>query len=222
MRRTGLACRVEFFRRSRSRDNRRTECFPELHGRDADATSSTGDEQRLAGCEGGAIDECVDRRAVRERQRGCNIERHRIGYSEDRSVMYGDVFGKSTDLADGHHAIANREIDDALADFNDGTGDFGPRAKWKMRLILIGALHDQHVGEIDSRTSDFNLYGCRASRGTDHLFDGEVCRRPPGTTDDGFHHACMRVVTRAPLCPHSRPRGPHRGHIQRSFRRSRG
>ena len=154
-------------------DHARAQDFPDLDRGQADAAGRPEDEQRLAGCERGAVDERVLRRAVGEPERGGCREIHR-GRNGKEAARFGCHFFREGAVArDRHHAIARLERRHAVADRLDDARQLAPRRKGQRRLHLILVLDDQDVGEVDTRRLHCNHHFARTRHRRRHVLDDQ-------------------------------------------------
>ena len=108
--------------------------------------------------------------------------------------MNHGFLGEPARRAERHHAIPRSEIRYALADFHHDARYLGARAKRELRLHLIFALHDQHVGKVETGGSNADAYARRTEYRRVDLFETQVLRRPERAAYERFHPTSISLL----------------------------
>ena len=93
----------------------------------------------------------MQRGAVGDDDAGGAVEIEIVGNFHDRGRRQRDLFARAVVAAGGHHAVADFQIGDTLAEAFDHARDFGGRRERERRLDLVLALNHQDVEEIQRR-----------------------------------------------------------------------
>ena len=88
-----------------------------------------------------------------------------------------------------HDAVAGLERADTSADAFDDAGELAARGKWKRRLGLVFAGHDQRVEKIQADRRHFGHDLARPGDGIGDVPEDEVVGRSEALAEHGFHGA---------------------------------
>jgi hypothetical protein len=210
---------ASFFLGTRRGDHLCAHHLAEFHGRGSNAAGGAEYQQRLALFELRALFERVVGGEIRHRDARGLREIQSLGHRHDGVLIDGNLFAEAAMAGHGDHLVADLVAIDALADGDHLAGALAAGYKGHLRLELVLALDDQHVGEVQARgpdaDDDLALLGLRR-RPVVHQF--KLVRQSVFLAQQCAHGVLLGLLIR--VTSPQRPTGP-RTAPQRPCRRPR-
>jgi hypothetical protein len=177
----------EMVRAAGGRDHAGAERAPAFDRGEADPARGAVHHERLAGAKTRGPRQRAVGGAVGDREPGGDHVVHGLGQTRDGVGRADRGLGEAAVSERRHHPLARRQIGHALAAGIDPARDLHARDEGQRRLLLVPALDDQGVGEIEPRGAHANAHLARARLGHGHVLDDQAAGPAQLPADDRAH-----------------------------------